>query len=212
MNVRSYFHVGLSHLLITGLTVSILLFVGGCSEESCTGIVCENGGVCEEGDCQCPEGFFGANCEVALDPCLNQECGNGRCETTSANEAVCICDEGYEGASCDISWSNRFLGDWVAVESCNSMSMTFAAPIVDGPRFQRFTIENFHNAVSPTSGAKVVATLLSPTSFEIQPQFMEFGRVSGQGLLREDDQQIIFSYEIATPSDTLDCVATFSRP
>lgn len=192
--------------------VICIMGMTACSEESCTAIVCENGGVCEDGDCQCPEGFIGQSCEVAIDPCLNQDCGNGVCEQTNTGETRCLCEEGYEGESCNIVWSSKFLGDWVAAESCNGGQLTFAAPIVDGPRFQRFTIENFHDATSATSGAKVVATLLSPASFEIQPQFMEFGRVSGQGTFQASTQQIIISYEIANPGDTLECVATFTRP
>ncbi|MFK7972794.1 MAG: hypothetical protein AB8F95_20660 [Bacteroidia bacterium] len=35
----------------------------GCNVDPCEEIVCENGGTCTEGICECPEGFLGDKCE-----------------------------------------------------------------------------------------------------------------------------------------------------
>ena len=45
------------------LCLSAVLFWSGCKKDPCLEITCENGGVCMEGDCECPEGFKGNFCE-----------------------------------------------------------------------------------------------------------------------------------------------------
>lgn len=42
--------------------VLFLLFNYSCSDE-CEGVVCQNGGVCILGNCDCPDGFYGEFCE-----------------------------------------------------------------------------------------------------------------------------------------------------
>lgn len=34
----------------------------GCKEDPCTNIICKNGGVCINGDCDCPAGYEGPDC------------------------------------------------------------------------------------------------------------------------------------------------------
>ena len=52
------------------LTFSVLV-TSGCSDESsedpCNAIICENGGSCLEGLCDCGEGFEGDFCENVID-------------------------------------------------------------------------------------------------------------------------------------------------
>lgn len=40
--------------------------VSSCEQDSCTVLNCLNGGRCEDGLCQCPEGYEGAECESAV--------------------------------------------------------------------------------------------------------------------------------------------------
>lgn len=66
----------------------------------CENIACLNGGFCENGTCNCPEGFTGDNCEieVIVDPCAGIECLNeGICE-----DGACDCPEGFTGEFCEI--------------------------------------------------------------------------------------------------------------
>lgn len=67
----------------------------GCKKDSCKGITCLNGGECIEGDCLCPTGYSGPQCED-FNACLNVTCLNGG---TCVN-GVCNCSTGYTGADC----------------------------------------------------------------------------------------------------------------
>ncbi|MEX2596457.1 MAG: hypothetical protein WEC59_05950 [Salibacteraceae bacterium] len=86
---------------------------------------CQNGGTCLEGNCECPVGFSGEECELE-DKCISQNvtcenggtCTDGTCDCadnyygeTCANRCVngdyvnfngsCECDTGWAGTSCD---------------------------------------------------------------------------------------------------------------
>lgn len=48
------------------LAVTTIVVMNACNQtESCDDVNCLNGGICFEGDCECPEGFSGPNCEIS---------------------------------------------------------------------------------------------------------------------------------------------------
>lgn len=65
------------------------------SEDKCAGKSCLNGGVCNDGTCNCPGGYSGPNCETH-DPCYGITCLHGG---TCAN-GICNCPPGYGGSDC----------------------------------------------------------------------------------------------------------------
>lgn len=76
----------------------------------CSPNPCRNGGVCEEGDigpiCMC-RGFAGPTCEIDVNECENQPCGNGATCINEAGSFRCICPPDLTGASCgDPLYSN----------------------------------------------------------------------------------------------------------
>jgi len=59
-------------LMVTMLTVTLCFTA--CKKDDpnpCDNVECQNGGSCDDGTCDCPTGFTGANCETAVqtDPC-----------------------------------------------------------------------------------------------------------------------------------------------
>lgn len=72
-----------------------LLFVASSCSDPCGDIACLNGGGCQDGNCICPEGFSGENCQIA-DPCTDVVCLNGG----GCQDGTCICPEGFVGENC----------------------------------------------------------------------------------------------------------------
>jgi len=96
-------------LLFSILSLSIGLFTFNSCTDPCADVTCNNGGICDEGRCDCPEGFSGTNCEIDL--CA--ECVNGNCTTGDCN-----CNPGYEGENCDVLSRDKFIGIWQGIFDC----------------------------------------------------------------------------------------------
>jgi len=74
-----------------------ILALHSCNE--CKDISCENGGTCIDGECKCPDGYTGINCEIG-DLCITQSvtCENGG----TCIDGECDCPNGYTGINCEI--------------------------------------------------------------------------------------------------------------
>ena len=55
---RLFFSAG---IVITGTLLSLFFIVNSC-KDSCQDVVCKNGGTCIDGNCDCPDGYSGADC------------------------------------------------------------------------------------------------------------------------------------------------------
>lgn len=54
--------------LIFSLSLFFLTFLASCKKDPCKNIVCENGGICVNGTCDCPEGYEGPSCGDQVTP------------------------------------------------------------------------------------------------------------------------------------------------
>ena len=102
--VTSFPRLSLRHLLgnISHFLFALLLVGCGGEEQQdpCEYTVCQNGGVCVSGLCQCSPGYSGALCQVE-DLCYQQTCnGHGFCSSITGS---CTCDAGYSGDFCEVS-------------------------------------------------------------------------------------------------------------
>ncbi|MEM6262971.1 MAG: hypothetical protein AAGI38_10720 [Bacteroidota bacterium] len=171
-----------SPIFLLFLLLSMCLFPA-CDQDGCDDLNCQNGGVCVDGSCDCPEGVLGKECEIVLDPCDVKACVAGQTDTCAvgASGARCVCSFGFEGEQCEDSWADKFTGDFIVSENCGS-NRSFDVQVVTGPRFNQITIANFNNKVIPDSQtAKVVVDVVSPNALAIPRQAMYFGFVEGSG-------------------------------
>ena len=68
-------------------------------KDPCTETYCLNGGACIDGDCKCPEGYYGDHCELTFSGAgCNGGCLNGG---TCIND-TCDCPPGFSGLNCEI--------------------------------------------------------------------------------------------------------------
>lgn len=74
--------------IIISTCLTLLLAVGCCPE-------CQNGGICNNGTCDCPPGYSGSLCQN-YNPCYNVTCQNGGV----CNNGKCNCPPGYSGSQC----------------------------------------------------------------------------------------------------------------
>lgn len=74
------------------------LLIHSCKKDLCKDKVCLNGGACQDGNCICPSGYTGVNCELTIqtDPCQGISCLNGG---TCIN-GTCDCPPGFTGPNC----------------------------------------------------------------------------------------------------------------
>jgi hypothetical protein len=55
--------LNLNTLLLFSVFATTTIFFPSCNP--CAGVVCQNGGVCQNGDCSCPAGYEGNFCEIS---------------------------------------------------------------------------------------------------------------------------------------------------
>ncbi len=182
-----------------------MLLLVACRPDACERLNCQNGGTCIDEACACPDGFTGLECELALDPCLQLTCKNGTCQTNAQGEAACLCDDGFEGTNCADAWTAKFLGNYLATETCNGGGLQFNMEVSNGLKFKQIALGNFNNKRDANNSAKVVANLVSSRAFEIPGQWMHFGFVSGIGSLNEEHTQLTLTFDIIQAGDTLSC-------
>lgn len=100
----------MSYLKYSPTTILIVLSLfATVTYSSCQGkcgdVICQNGGVCEKGECDCPYGYEGSLCETMTDLCMN----GGKLKNN-----VCECEIGFEGKYCEAYTRNKFLREWTS--------------------------------------------------------------------------------------------------
>ena len=92
------------------------------------GTKCQNGGRCLDGvnkfDCDCSgTGFFGAQCTVDENNCINHNCQNGATCADTVNAFTCRCRSGFEGDRCQTG--RTLLSDpWPCAEWTSVVQLT----------------------------------------------------------------------------------------
>ncbi len=85
--------------LLTALLLVALSFTACDNDktDACADILCLNGGTCDDGECDCPDGYSGTLCAV-YDSCFAVICMNGG----TCDNGTCDCPDGYSGTLCAV--------------------------------------------------------------------------------------------------------------
>lgn len=117
--------MNIKYLLI--ITLSLFLLASGCKKEDlCEDVVCYNGGVCVDGNCDCPPAWTGLQCETAANttPCNSNTCLNGGVCITG----TCNCPTGYTGVYCQTSTTTNSCGSTTCLNGGVCVSGTCNCP------------------------------------------------------------------------------------
>ncbi|GEM_PF-675107 len=162
------------------LSLLLIVLVGGCDQ--CKEVGCINGGDCNDGECLCPEGFTGENCQID-ERCItrNVQCLNN----TTCDNGECQCGNWYFGERCETKYTNQFLRFYYGSYFCNFTSTFLNTRVLesldeeDGKLF--FILDDqisFEVTMDPSLDG----------SFEIEDQTFvypnfERGTISGSGVI-----------------------------
>lgn len=196
----------MKNLLLVFIAFSSL-FIFSCSDP-CDDINC-GPGTCVEGDCVCPDGFSGVNCEIE-DLCFNVDCGNGTCDQ---NTGSCLCDEGYEGDNCEIRIKDKYLGTWVSMGwKCISDPDPDEVTI----RFDDMPDNGMQiYLVDPLEDDILILTTIQSESFVIDSQTIDIdgdlAEIEGEGTLV--DGKLTLEITLSIPSIGVEdtCLGVFDR-
>jgi hypothetical protein len=209
---RTIYYLAMKYFSFFFLSLLFVFCVVSCRKDACAEVICQNGGACNDGSCKCPIGYTGVSCEIKVNPCFSMGCDtvHSTCQV-SASGPTCVCSQGYEGTLCDKTWVEKFFGIYTASEICGGVSEGYSSELIQGTKFNSITIKNFHNKANGSFGSKIVADLVSPYAFIIQPQPMPYDNdvvfVEGTGEISNNYKTIVVNYSLRytnTP-DTILC-------
>lgn len=136
---------------------------------------------------------------VYPDPCLSIQCQNGTCL-----EGICECDTTHFGSLCQLPYTQLFIGNYSATETCVSSNDNYACAIsVNGT--DQIQISSLHNQ------AFLVLAEVDSVTFNIPVQSFGSDQISGSGTLDTLQNQILLNYTLVTSGPTEICTATLVR-
>ena len=196
-------------LKIKGLFLGVFLIsavlIDGC-KDPCKDVKCLNGGTCDDGSCNCPAGYSGANCEN-YNACWNVTCLNGG---TCDADGNCDCPDGYEGEDCGIVSADKFIGTWDASESCtqggdNNYVITVTQ---SDTAIGKINIDNFGDY---GSGVSIVEAKIAGVDITIDSQIVAGFTFAGSGSIDTSGTVISLSFTTADTASIDTCVASFTK-
>ena len=211
-------------------TLVVLCFFTACRHKDCVDVLCLNNGYCSAGDCNCPEGFGGDNCETFLScETLSPLCPpNATCQMLN-NAPVCLCNAGFEGSLCDTLTRSFFTDGNNVYTRPSTQCCTLPELVTDGCMFpippvtitngaapNEFIINGFEGFDSPPVNVSAYITgkdtFIVP--FQTQPDWglsIE-GQENTTGTLNRNEHTITLPYKITYNDSAVDiCTVTLTR-
>ncbi|WP_276135092.1 hypothetical protein [Polluticoccus soli] len=180
-----------------------LVFYSAC-KPSCKHVACFNGGTCSGGECKCPTGFEGNNCERIK--CKDTDCRwAGTCV-----DGKCACTPGHEGQYCEIFTKDKFIGVWGGPEECDPQAKkTYGLHIGSGATILKLRIGGIRNLFD-----SVDADIVSTTEIKIPEQTLRYYddtiTLSGT-MVRDENAQLHFNYSYRSKDGVLQCSGAYHR-
>ncbi|MFT6211471.1 MAG: hypothetical protein ACJATE_002107 [Bacteroidia bacterium] len=171
-----------------------------CNTDQCVDVNCLNDGICNDGNCECPVGFTGDNCELAIDPCQTVSCNlNGVCV-----DGQCVCDEGYEGENCLTLSTRKFTGSYNVEETCGNFYKVYVLHIMnqETSSITEVKLVNLYDA-----GYYVVG-YVSGNSLTIPSQYLGDPSTSISGAGTMVGINLTIDFTVSTSSGDISCSMT----
>ncbi|MGD1844798.1 MAG: hypothetical protein ACFB10_05330 [Salibacteraceae bacterium] len=198
-----------SFFTVTFLCAGLMLTQQSCDD--CNNVDCQNGGTCDAGDCSCPTGFTGDECETDL--CASVTCLNGGVTAPIATDCGCDCSAatGYEGDDCNTEMRAKFIGTYTVAESCGANSATFAVTNTNSASdITRILMSDFADVFNSPVVITVDGNNL--TIPDQEPDGDGF-RLTGTGTTTDNGSTFNLSYTVNNTNNntTFNCTAVFTK-
>jgi hypothetical protein len=218
--------LGLAMVFFGAMTVS------SCKKDPCKNVTCQNGGICQDGNCKCNPPWEGPRCEVKKDPCENVTCQNGgvcqdgnckcnppwegpRCEVKkdpcenvtcqnggTCQDGNCKCNLPWEGSRCEVDAREKFVGSWRGTINCG-----------DRPRQVTISITKSNTPTRIIIDGEVRGELTSSSAFDIPNQTFDIDGTSatiyGSGSL--NGNQLTLTYVVTIEGAAITCTGTYNK-
>jgi hypothetical protein len=125
--------------LFKQLALTALLTIGAvgavvytsCTKDQCKGVTCNNGGTCSGGNCTCPVGFIGTNCQTRA--FIGSWKGNDVCTPTGTynNITITMANSSSDSTTVLINNAGGFSDNTYGTLSADGKTITYTAQIVN---------------------------------------------------------------------------------
>lgn len=225
-------------LTLVFIVTTILLGLNAC-KDPCEETYCENGGRCNDGKCDCPEGFTGDHCELEacdLVNCMNGGvCNNGTCEcpegfsgtncevelcpntpcengSISYDNGVCGCEclAGYEGADCSTVARDKFIGSYHGHYNCDGETTNNLQISAEGSEVDLVSISCLGSVIYIACPyARIEGNEITIYSQQYSYGGASTGTINGHGTL--NGNTLTLYYNISSPDGGESCTITLIK-
>lgn len=105
------------------------------------------------------------NDTTLIRPCDNVICLNGGV----CKDGVCSCPQGFEGTQCQTKWSDKFLGNYLADDACDTSSNYYSVVINADPQYA-YKLRIYHLGLNCKDSLLYATINPEKTSFVIPVQ------------------------------------------
>ncbi len=176
-----------------------------CTKDSCKDVLCQNNGICVDGNCKCPSGYGGTNCETVTDPCVKIQCKNeGVCEN-----GACKCPAGFEGELCEQLSITKYFGVWQGKDSCSGGSYAVDSLVISSSPASNKSAR-IHNPAGLGQGYTVTGELTGANVITIPSQSVATGITFKGSITFSTPNNMVFTYAVSGFSQD-SCSGTYNR-